>query len=530
MNWFNFKTFTFQSTEKRIAFILIAVFLFPALAFSVFELSQLNENEEMIQEIYENQLDAILFSINQYSNDILDQWTKAFNDFSSSEKPKEFFQQFLEFNPSITQIIFFSLDSSRSKTNTLTYYIKEPDLIQEDTSSNNFLLLTPTKVETLQKLSQFIKNDYQKIEVLANKNDNLLPMTFALKTPYKNYEFCSFMVNPQYFVEDILAPKIQEVAREEFIITSYCEDPVQQLYSTDSIDLNEVISNRNLWLLPNHFIGIALKGNSINKIVKARTQQNLYILLFIDGFLILALWLVYKNMRREILLAQIKSEFVSNVSHEIRTPLAMISIFAETLFEGRISEESKKQSYYKMINDEAIRLNKTVNKILNFSRIESGKRKFYFEPIDLQRITDSSLNEYKTQLDLNNFHYTYHKQEKIPLVLADKGALSEAINNLIDNAVKYSTVKKEIVIKSFTKNNYVIVSIQDFGIGIPEKYQNDIFDKFYRVPNNDIHNTKGTGLGLTLVKHIIDAHNGKIVLKSAENKGSTFTLYFPIYN
>ena len=233
-------------------------------------------------------------------------------------------------------------------------------------------------------------------------------------------------------------------------------------------------------------------------------------------------------MRKEILLAQLKSEFVSNVSHEIRTPLAMISIFAETLFEGRISDESKKKSYYKMINDEADRLNRTVNKILNFSRIESGKKRFHFEPVNLQKIAESSLNEYKPQLQLNKFTYQLKTQDNFPLVHADKEAIAEVFNNLIDNAIKYSLNKKEIVLKSYTKSNYAILSVQDFGIGIPEKFQKDIFDKFYRVPNNDIHDTKGTGLGLTLVKHIVDAHKGKIVLKSTENKGSTFLLYFPI--
>ncbi|MBT29215.1 MAG: hypothetical protein CMO01_06095 [Thalassobius sp.] len=531
MNWFKTKAVRANSTnntERRIAIILITVFLFPALAFSVFELSQLNKNEEIIQEIYKDQLDAILFSINQYSNDILDQWTKVLSDFPKAEQPEDFLLEFLEFNPTISQITFFTIDTSLNTANTLTYSAVESELIVKDKLNDNFLELNDEKESTLLKLAEFIENDYQKIEVLESLSDSLLPMTFALKKPYKGYQFCAYMVNPQLFVEEILSPKIQEVARDEFIITSYCDNPDQQVYSTDSINGDEIVSNRKLWLLPNHYLGISLKGNSIDKIVKARTQQNILILLVIDGVLIVGLWLVYRNMRKEILLAQLKSEFVSNVSHEIRTPLAMISIFAETLFEGRISDESKKKSYYKMINDEADRLNRTVNKILNFSRIESGKKRFHFEPVNLQKIAESSLNEYKPQLQLNKFTYQLKTQDNFPLVHADKEAIAEVFNNLIDNAIKYSLNKKEIVLKSYTKSNYAILSVQDFGIGIPEKFQKDIFDKFYRVPNNDIHDTKGTGLGLTLVKHIVDAHKGKIVLKSTENKGSTFLLYFPI--
>ncbi|UZR93278.1 sensor histidine kinase [Chondrinema litorale] len=533
MNWFRTKTVRANSTnntEKRIAIILIAIFLFPALAFSVFELSQLNKNEEIIQEIYKDQLDAILFSINQYSNDILDQWTKVFNGFPDSDAPEDFLLKFLEFNPTISQITFFTVDTSLTTTNTLTYSVIESELIVQEKLKNDFLKLNNEKKVTLLKLAEFIKNDYQKIEALETVSDSLLPMTFALKNPFNGYQFCAFMVDPQLFVEEVLAPKIQEVARDEFIITSYCDNPSQQLYATDSIKSDEIVSNRKLWLLPNHFLGISLKGNSIDKIVKARTRQNILILLVIDGVLIVGLWLVFRNMKKELLLAQLKSEFVSNVSHEIRTPLAMISIFAETLFEGRISEENKKKSYYKMINDEADRLNRTVNKILNFSRIESGKKRFRFEAIDLQKIAESSLNEYKPQLQLNNFNFQFKTQDSFPLVLADKEAIAEVFNNLIDNAIKYSLNKKEIILKSYTKSNYAILSVQDFGIGIPEKFQKDIFNKFYRVPNNDIHDTKGTGLGLTLVKHIVDAHKGKIILKSTENMGSTFLLYFPITN
>ncbi|MEM1136062.1 MAG: HAMP domain-containing sensor histidine kinase [Bacteroidota bacterium] len=535
MQWPKFNVLAVNNTrrtERRIALILLGIFLLPAIAFSVFELNQLNENEAIIQEIYKDQLDAILFSINQYSNDILDQWTKEFNNVTAPPYSEEKVIEFMEFNPAISKVSFFSAPLSQAKGNVMSFFEDSTGFQQDVKTDSLFNKLIKDNNATFDKLLEFIENDYQKIEVLASENDSLLPMIFALKTPFKAYNFCSFMVNPQFFVEEVMAPKIQEVARDEFIITSYVKRAASstQLYTTDSINIDEIVLSRALWLLPNHYLGINLKGNSIDKIVQARTNRNIIILLIIDAFLVVAIWLVYRNIRKEILLAQLKSEFVSNVSHEIRTPLAMISMFGETLFEGRVLNEEKKKSYYKMITEEADRLNKTVDKILNFSKIESGKRRFNFEPTDLQQLTEDCLKAYQSQFKLNNFSCNYKKHDVLPIVMADKEALTEAINNLIDNAIKYSKQKKEIILESQFKNNKVVLSIQDFGIGIHEKFQKDIFSKFYRVPNNDVHDTKGTGLGLTLVKYIIDAHNGEITLRSTENKGSTFSLAFPVKN
>ena len=227
--------------------------------------------------------------------------------------------------------------------------------------------------EIIKKQAEFIKNNYQKIEVFPIERDSLVPMTFALKSDFDGMGFVALMVNTQLFIEDILAPKLQEVTRDKFIMTSFVTKPEKrQTYFTDSLNLDDVTLSRPLWLLPDHYLGIAMKGNNIDKISKARTKQNLYVMLFIDVFLLLAIYLVYRNIRKEIVLARVKSEFVSNVSHDIRTHLAMISMFAETLLEGRVKTEDKKVTYYKMITDEALRLNGSVIKILNFSKMESG--------------------------------------------------------------------------------------------------------------------------------------------------------------
>jgi two-component system phosphate regulon sensor histidine kinase PhoR len=127
-----------------------------------------------------------------------------------------------------------------------------------------------------------------------------------------------------------------------------------------------------------------------------------------------------------------------------------------------------------------------------------------------------------------NFQFNFSPDENLPKIKIDEEAVSEAIINLIDNAVKYSDDKKEIIIKTGTDYNFAYVEVSDKGIGISSEDQKKIFDKFFRVSTGLVHNAKGTGLGLTLVKHIMDAHYGKIRLKSKLGEGSTFILLFPI--
>ena len=223
-----------------------------------------------------------------------------------------------------------------------------------------------------------------------------------------------------------------------------------------------------------------------------------------------------------------KSDFVSNVSHELRTPLSMIRMFAETLEMGRVRTEEKKQEYYSIIRQETSRLSRIVSSILNFSKIEAGKRNYNFVETFLNDIVESVFTSYKTHLEQNGFKTVITKDETIPVQKLDEEAVSEAVVNLLDNAVKYSKDKKEISVRTGFDKDFSFVEIQDYGIGIPKEDQKKIYEKFFRVSSGLVHNVKGTGLGLSIVKHVIDAHKGKIELKSEPGEGSTFRLKFPL--
>ena len=273
-------------------------------------------------------------------------------------------------------------------------------------------------------------------------------------------------------------------------------------------------------------MAIKLKGETIEDLVNQRAKTNLILIIALTLILIAGAWLVFRNTKREVELAQVKSEFVSNVSHELRTPLSLISMFAETLEMGRVKSEEKKKEYYSIISQEALRLGKIVNKILSFSKMEAGKRTYNFEEVDLNEIVEQIYDSYRFHLQNNGFEFIFHRHDSPLKIKADSEALSEAIINLLDNAVKYSKDKKRVELLTGEKQESIFLEVTDLGIGIGTEDQKRIFEKFYRVSSGLVHNTKGTGLGLSLVKHIMDAHKGEVTLSSELGNGSTFRLIF----
>src|SRR5713101_4640243 len=248
---------------------------------------------------------------------------------------------------------------------------------------------------------------------------------------------------------------------------------------------------------------------------------------FIDLMLAAGLYLVYSNVRREVHLARLKSDFVANVSHELKTPLALIRLFAETLELGRVPSEEKAQQYYRVINKESHRLTQ-LNNILDFSRIEAGRKEYRFAPTDVARVVREVIESYRFQIEQQGFELALDIAEDLPLVPADEEALGQAILNLVNNAIKYSRETRSIRIQVRREGSKVLVSVTNRGIGIPRGEQKKIFEKFYRGEDSLVHETKGSGLGLPLVQHIMEAHGGSVEVESAPGKGSTFTLVLPV--
>jgi len=270
------------------------------------------------------------------------------------------------------------------------------------------------------------------------------------------------------------------------------------------------------------------RDRSIEEEVRRLAITKTTLIGFIDLMLLAGLALVWTNVRRELRLSRLKSDFVANVSHELKTPLALIRLFAETLELGRVPSEEKKQQYHRIINKESRRLTQLINNILDFSRIEAGRKEYRFVRSDLAAVVRDVVDAYRFQIEQHGFSLEVKVADDLPEMEIDPEALSQALINLLNNAIKYSPNDKSIAVSARREGDRVLVSVRDRGIGIPKSEQKRIFEKFYRVETSVVHTTKGSGLGLALVQHIAEAHGGRVEVTSAPGEGSTFTLSFPV--
>ena len=513
---------------KKIGLILILIIILPIAFLLVNELGKLNENEQVLEQIYNNQLQAILFSVNQYSEDIVRNSANSIIDdlesIKNSPSSAETFNNLLNENKLVKFI--FTIDSLNAQK--ITFYFKRNSGVSNiDSLEQYFKDVIANNSDKINKLYGYRDIGYNKIEPVAlprSDNQSLLVFTGLNKQTKRIY---GTVINPENFITQILSPRLQEVAKNEFVISVINPKTGFQYNSTKDFEKRSVQAQKTLWIFPDYNLGISLVGKSIEDLVKDRAVNNLILIGILLIVLIVAVWFVYRAVKKELELAQAKADFVSNVSHELRTPLALISMFAETLEMDRVKTEEKKKEYYSIISHESNRLGRIVNTILNFSKMEAGKRKFNFAEEDLNEVVIQVYQSYSYHLYNKGFDFEYEPGIDIPKVVIDREAVSEAIVNLLDNSVKYSGETKFIKMIIGNENDSVFIEVQDKGIGIADEDQEKVFDKFYRVSSGLVHTTKGTGLGLSLVKQIMDAHKGKIILKSKIGEGSSFKLLFP---
>ncbi|MFN7371133.1 MAG: sensor histidine kinase [Cyclobacteriaceae bacterium] len=514
-----------MNATRRIALILTAVFLIPVLFFSAYEISSLSRDEKMIESIYQKQLEAILFSINQYSDDLIGNWVARTENLLMSENLQAGGREFMMVNTPLKLVFSYPLqsESGRSKfiyLDTAFFLSHEPE----------FAARVAAQQEEIAQLVKYKKSGFQKTAVL--------PLSDSLRTAYLGLMFVTeeetgqsitgFILDPEAFVEDLMGPRLQQISENQFLLSVTRKSDQQQIYSTQLRDsTSSVILQKDLWLIPDYSIGIGPLGTSLSKIVRERTTTNLILLLGMAVVLLVAVFLAFRSVRQEVQLVQNKAEFVSNVSHEIRTPLALISMFAETLEMGRVPTEEKKKEYYSILHKETQRLTAIVNKILNFSQTEAGKKTLHPERLSLTKEVHEILYTYDFHLKNKGFIYEFRAPEEA-WVMADKAALTEVIINLIDNAMKYSPNTRRIELTAGTDGKKVYLAVRDFGVGISRADQKHIFDKFYRVSTGNLAKASGTGLGLSLVKQLLEQQNGQISVYSDVGKGSTFTIYLPL--
>ena len=247
--------------------------------------------------------------------------------------------------------------------------------------------------------------------------------------------------------------------------------------------------------------------------------------------LLAAMWFLIRVVRREIALATMKSNFVADVSHELKTPLALIRLFGETLQSGRVTNPEKQREYYQIITRESTRLTNLIDNILDFSRIDAGRKEYLFAPVDPAQVVRETYNAYRAELDHKGFTHELKLEEPLPYIRADRDSVAQVLLNLMNNAVKYSPEERDLRISvgrdTRRGRHGVLISIADRGIGIKPEDRAHLFEGFFRAADGEVRRQRGTGLGLAVVKHIVDAHQGSLDVESRLVKGTTFRIFLP---
>ena len=232
---------------------------------------------------------------------------------------------------------------------------------------------------------------------------------------------------------------------------------------------------------------------------------------------------------RQKKLSNIKNDFINNMTHELKTPISTISLASQMLRDNTVSNTPKTIEHISgIIFQESKRLTTQVEKVLQMAVFNEGKLKLKFKEVNINTLINSVVLNFELRVKSKNGELTSDLKADPAIIKADEVHLTNVLFNLLDNAVKYSKDEPRIIISSEIKDDFLVVSVRDHGIGIQSEHVSQIFERFYRVPTGNVHDVKGFGLGLSYVKIIVDAHKGKIKVESALNKGTKFMIYFPI--
>jgi signal transduction histidine kinase len=342
-------------------------------------------------------------------------------------------------------------------------------------------------------------------------------------------------IDKRVFLEDYLAAAIEETKQSWFpeehddIVVTVVNHDNELIYSSQPFEGEAYeVTWKFPFIFTDCYLGVRMRNMTVAQMSRWYFLSGLFFSILTALVLIGGIILALRAASRAMKLSQMKADFVSNVSHELRTPLASIRVFGEFLKLGRIKEPLKVHEYGDYIETESRRLSQLINNILDFSKIESGQRTYQFEEADVEHVVVDTLKTFDVILEQNGFTIDFRRPEKrLPPVVMDSNAIAQALINLLDNAVKYSGESKEISVRLGQEDGSVTIAVADRGIGIEREDCGKVFEKFYRVGNCLVHDVKGSGLGLSIVKHVVEAHHGRVTVESEPCEGSTFTIHLP---
>jgi signal transduction histidine kinase len=324
-----------------------------------------------------------------------------------------------------------------------------------------------------------------------------------------------FTVNGDTLFETVLQKDLQKDLEFQYTITfppGYNNN--HQQYLTTSALLSPYFNRQSSKIQLAH-------ESALQNIIKRRSWIYGIASVLLLVAMLLGVYLILRDIAREKHLARLQSNFISNVTHELKTPLTSISMFAESILLKRVRKDSDKEEYLSIILKESERLKRMINNILEFSKLEKGKSDYQFVNSNLASLVTTAIHEFDYWFEKEGFEVITELDNKIEAKV-DPDKMKQVFENLLNNAIKYSTTTKKIITRLYVNTSSIHIEIEDHGIGIAENEISKIFEEFYRI--NHRESISGTGLGLTVVNEIVQAHDGKIEVASEVGKGSKFSI------
>jgi len=349
--------------------------------------------------------------------------------------------------------------------------------------------------------------------------------------------YLSFSINRDYLVNEYLAGKLMDVfgTRDESGMTVWLHDwLLNEVLATNDPDTPydrrgvEYIQ-RFPDLLDNWNIKVVFDENPAVLASAGNLQRNLIVMGAVLVLLLGSLTIMFIIAQRERSLMERQAGFLANVTHELKTPLAVMQAAGENLADGRVTRPERLKVYGEHIYTESMRLRRMIEKLLDVAKSDAGQQRIHPERVNLGELVASYLQEHQTLIAQAGFEPVIDLQSPLPDVMADRENFQTILGNLVENAMKYSGEEKYLAVRLRSNRSAVILEVEDHGHGIPTAARKHIFDKFYRAEDTLTARTKGHGLGLSIVKNLVELNGGTITVESTYRKGSVFSVTFPIY-
>jgi signal transduction histidine kinase len=384
--------------------------------------------------------------------------------------------------------------------------------------------------EKVEKAKRYASTFKRKTKIVAG-----MPLLFSYiylfdRTGERIAGLLGFQVDLEHFTEAVWAPRVKAFQDGDELAIAILDDDNQLVLGPPDVmgqtpvieeDLEHLFDDWKLVIFPR-------TPHSLEEIASLRTKIYLWMISVLLVTMIAGAYVTISTTKRTVRLARLRSDFVANVSHELRTPLTSIRMFVELLLMGRIADQREQRRCLHVIARESERLSRLIDNVLDFAKIERGVKRYELEHEEIGAIVDSVVEAFKYHAEEKGFLVKTVMQENLPEVKADADAISQVLFNLLSNAVKYSDKEKVVEVRVFQQDSQVVTQVVDHGIGIDARNLFRIFEDFYRADQSPDSERPGTGLGLTLARHIARAHGGDILVESEKGKGSTFSLVLPI--